>query len=111
MTNEDFMQPVTGVLDFLKLRASWGQNGNADIDNFQYLATIAFNSDCYYYFNDKNNPSIGAYPDILPNEEVTWETSEQLVFGLDARMFDSRMSLTFDWYDKQTKDWLVVALS
>lgn len=109
MTNEDFMQPVTGVLDFLKLRASWGQNGNADIDNFQYLATIAFNSDSYYYFNDKNNPSIGAFPDILPNEEVTWETSEQLVFGFDARMFDSRMSLTFDWYDKQTKDWLVVA--
>ncbi|HNW49508.1 MAG TPA: TonB-dependent receptor [Prolixibacteraceae bacterium] len=109
VTNEDFMKPVTDVMGFLKLRASWGQNGNADIDNFQYLATIAFDMDSYYYFNDKNNPSIGAYPDILPNEEVTWETSEQLDFGADARFFKSRLGLIFDWYKKTTKDWLVVA--
>lgn len=109
ITNESFMEPATDFMNFLKLRASWGQNGNADIDNFQYLATIAFNSDCSYYFNDKDNPSIGAYPDILPNENVTWETSEQLVFGFDARFFNSRLGLAFDLYDKQTKDWLVVA--
>jgi len=109
ISNEDFMKPISGVMNFLKLRANWGQNGNADIDNFQYLATIAFNSDSYYYFNDKNDPSIGAYPDILPNEDVTWETSEQLDFGFDARFFASRLALTFDWYNKTTKDWLVVA--
>ena len=109
ITNEDFMEPATDFMNFLKLRASWGQNGNADIDNFQYLATISFNTDSYYYFNDKSNPSIGAFPDILPNENVTWETSEQLVFGFDSRFFNSRLGLTFDWYDKQTKDWLVVA--
>ena len=109
ITNENFMEPVTNIMDFLKLRASWGQNGNASIDNFQYVATIAFDSDSYYYFNDKNNASIGAYPDILANKEVTWETSEQLVFGLDARFLNSRLGLAFDLYDKQTKDWLVVA--
>jgi TonB-linked SusC/RagA family outer membrane protein len=109
ITNEKFMKPAEKVLDFLKLRASWGQNGNANIDNFQYLATIAFNSDSYYYFNDKSNPAIGAYPDILPNEDVTWETSEQLDFGFDSRLFNSRLGLIFDWYKKSTKDWLVVA--
>ncbi|MBP7508473.1 MAG: TonB-dependent receptor [Prolixibacteraceae bacterium] len=109
MTNEEFMKPATGLMNFLKVRANWGQNGNADIDNFQYLATIAFNSDSYYYFNDKNDPSIGAYPDILPNENVTWETSEQLDLGFDAHFFNSQLTLTFDWYNKTTKDWLVVA--
>lgn len=107
ITNEDWMKGSRNWLSFLKLRGSWGQNGNCNIANFQYVATIAF--DAPYYFNDLNNPSTGAYPDILPNENVTWETSEQLDFGLDARFFDSRLSLSFDWYNKVTKDWLVVA--
>lgn len=42
MTNEPFMEDVTNWMDFLKIRASWGQNGNSDIANFQYLSTIAF---------------------------------------------------------------------
>jgi len=108
ITNESFMEPVTDVMNFFKLRGSWGQNGNCNIDNFQYLATIAFNTDAYYY-EDKNTPATGAYPDILPNADVTWETSEQLDLGFDARFFDSRLGLNFDWYIKTTKDWLVVA--
>ena len=51
----------------------------------------------------------GAYPDILPNEDVTWETSEQFDIGFDARFFDSRLGLTFDWYVKNTRDWLLQA--
>ncbi len=107
VTNEKWMQPLTKVLDFFKLRASWGQNGNCDISNFQYLATIAF--DAKYFYNDKSNPITGAYPDILPNEDVTWETSEQLDFGFDARLLNSRLGITLDWYNKKTKDWLVIA--
>ena len=107
MTNEDFMSSTKGVLDFLKLRASWGQNGNCNIKSFQYLATIAF--DAPYYFNNKDIPQTGAYPDILPNPDVKWETSQQLDFGADFRFLNNRLSLTFDWYDKLTKDWLVDA--
>jgi TonB-dependent starch-binding outer membrane protein SusC len=40
---------------------------------------------------------------------VTWETSEQLNIGLDARFFNSNLGLSFDWYNKMTKDWLVLA--
>lgn len=109
MTNENFMKNTNNWLDFLKIRGSWGQNGNADIAGFQYLATIAFDNTSKYYFDDKNNGSTGGYPDILPNEDVTWETSEQLDFGLDARLFRQRLNLAFDWYKKTTKDWLVVA--
>lgn len=109
MTNESFMEPVTNYMDFFKLRGSWGQNGNCEIDPFQYLATIAFEDYSKYYFSDPSKGSVGAFPDILPNPDVTWETSEQLDLGFDARFFDSKLGLTFDWYKKTTKDWLVKA--
>jgi len=107
ISNESFMESTKNWLDFLKIRASWGQNGNCNISSFQYLATIAL--DDPYYFDSKDNPGLGAYPDILPNEDVKWETSEQLDFGFDARFLNSRLGFAFDWYKKTTKDWLVRA--
>jgi len=110
VTNEPFMENSRSWLDFLKFRGSWGQNGNADIAPFQYLATISFDKKNGYYFgNNKTDLVTGAYADILPNPDVTWEKSEQLDLGLDARLFDSRLGFVFDWYKKTTKDWLVVA--
>ncbi len=109
MTNEKFMQNTKSWLDFFKLRGSWGQNGNCNIANFQYVATIAFGDGAKYYYNDKNNGSTGAYPDILPNENVSWETSEQTDLGFDSRFLNSRLGVNFDVYSKKTKDWLVVA--
>ena len=118
ITNENFMQSASSWLDFLKIRASWGQNGNNRIAKYQYLATIAQSGsagDSGYKFSDDysftltGKPNIGAYADIVPNPDVTWETSEQLDLGFDARFLNSRLGLTFDWYKKTTKDWLIVA--
>lgn len=108
LTSEEWMRWSDSWLNFFKLRGSWGQNGNCNIDNFQYLATIAFNTNAYYY-DDKATPSTGGYPDLLANKDVTWETSEQLDFGFDARFLKSKLGVNFDWYRKTTKDWLVVA--
>ena len=118
ISNEDFMKGASSWLDFLKLRASWGQNGNNRIAKYQYLATIAQSGsagDSGYKFSDDysftltGKPNIGAYADIVPNPDVTWETSEQLDLGFDARFLNSRLGLSFDWYKKTTKDWLIVA--
>lgn len=110
LTNESFLNSEGSVLDFLKLRASWGQNGNASIPNFQYLATISFDEkNAYSFGNAKDSQSTGGYADILPNKDITWETSEQLNLGFDARLLDSRLGLVFDYYKKTTKDWLVRA--
>lgn len=109
LSNEAFMESTKNWLDFLKVRASWGQNGNADIDPFQYLATISFSNSQYFFGSNKDIPVSGAYPDILPNKDVTWETSEQLDLGVDARLLNGRMGISFDWYNKATKDWLVQA--
>jgi len=96
----------------LKFRASWGQNGNCNINNFQYLATIGFPEAVKYSFgNVKDSQTQGAYQDILANPNIKWETSEQLNIGFDARLLNSRLGIAFDWYNKKTKDWLVVAPS
>lgn len=119
VTNESFMESATNVMDQLKIRASWGQNGNCNISNFYYLSNIAFSPTDYadygYKFSSSMDNSIngiyttGAYAKNQPNEDVTWETSEQLNVGLDARFLSGRLGLTFDWYKKTTKDWLVQA--
>lgn len=111
ITNESFMKNTQSWLDFLKLRASWGKNGNQAIPNFQYLATVAtggVGAGNYYTFGDKTAQSPGAYPNILPNPNVTWETSTQTDIGLDANFLNSRLTLNFDWYNKATDNWLVV---
>lgn len=109
ITNEKFI-PNNNWLDFFKLRGSWGQNGNSAISPFQYLSTIAFDiSNSYVFGNTKNSQSMGAYSNILPNSDITWETSEQLDLGFDARFFNSRLGIAFDYYHKKTKNWLVQA--
>ena len=109
ITNEKFMQPTASWLDFLKLRAGWGQNGNKNIgDAFGYLATFSYGDYGNYSFgNTKENSTQGAYLSRLSNEDLKWETSEQTDIGLDARFLNGRLSATMDWYYKKTKDLLV----
>ena len=119
ITNEPWMEKTRSWMDFLKLRASWGQNGNCNIGNFYYLSNIGFSPTEYkdygYKFsNDMGNTlrgdyTTGAYAKNVPNDDVTWETSEQINIGLDARFLRSRLGVAFDWYRKTTKDWLVQA--
>ena len=115
VSNESFMEGTKSWLDFFKIRASWGQNGNNRIAKYQYLPTIALSgaSSGYKFGSDlltttAGIPHTGAYANIVPNPDVTWETSEQLDFGFDARFLDSRLGVNFDWYKKTTKDWLVL---
>lgn len=119
MSNEKFMENTYNVLDFFKLRASWGQNGNCQINNFYYLSNIGFSPTDYADYGYKFSSNLletvsgkyqtGAYAKNVPNENITWETSEQWDLGFDARLLQSRLAVTFDWYIKKTKDWLVQA--
>ncbi len=109
VTNESFMEPVTSVMDYFKLRASWGQVGNQNIGNYMYLAPMSF-SNLYYNFGTtlgSDGDVWGARPTRLGNEDITWETSEQFDLGFDARFLNQRLNVNFDFYIKTTKDWLV----
>ena len=114
ISNESWMENTRQWMDFLKVRVSWGQNGNQDIDNFQYLSKVAFDQYNVYNFGntslgttDTKQP--GGYAVNLPNPDVTWETSEQLDLGVDARFLNSRLGVSFDYYIKTTRDWLIQA--
>ena len=106
ISSEPWMQSTKQWLSFLKLRGSWGQNGNCRISNFQYTGTISMSGQ-YDFSYDQVNPVTAAYPDNIPNPNLSWETSEQLAIGFDARFFRSKLGVIFDWYQKDTKDWLV----
>lgn len=109
MTNENFMNETRGWLNFLKIRASWGENGNQSISPFQYLSTISFSGAPFFRYSDRTRFDNGGYPNILSNPNVSWETSAQTDIGIDARFLHSKLGFTFDWYNKTTKDWLIQA--
>ncbi|WP_185965502.1 SusC/RagA family TonB-linked outer membrane protein [Flavobacterium zepuense] len=99
------------VVKSVKLRGSWGQNGNDQFNRrFAYMSTIS-TFDKSYHFGTGNNElplDPGASPDALNTPDLKWETSEQLDLGVDLVLFNN-FNLTFDWYNKKTKDWLVQA--
>lgn len=112
ISNESFVKDNVdrSILSFLKIRGSWGINGNISVLNgYPYTTTISVNGQWYQY-----NPSTGtggltygSGPTELANPDLKWETSEQIDLGLDARMFNSRLTLGFDWYRKMTRDLLI----
>ncbi len=108
VSNEKFMKNTSSWLDFLKLRVGWGQNGNKNISAFQYEAAFKYDEYSNYSFgNTKDTPVRGASLSRLANEDLTWETSEQMNIGLDMRFLGGRLGLNVDWYNKKTKDLLV----
>jgi TonB-linked SusC/RagA family outer membrane protein len=111
ISNEKFFKNAvsTSAVSFLKLRGSWGRNGNVNIlSGYKYNPTIGLGG--YYVYNDVETGGgvqEGGAPTGAANPDLTWETSEQVDLGLDARFLDNRLSLTVDWYRKMTKDLLV----
>jgi TonB-dependent starch-binding outer membrane protein SusC len=106
MSNESFF-PQSGLLNFAKLRASWGQNGNEAIGDFAYTTTM--NSGNIYYFGVNPLQYNGVQPSRIPNPGLKWETSEQIDIALDLGLLNNKITMVLDYYSKKTKDWLVTA--
>ena len=109
LTNENFMSGLTNIVDQFKLRASWGQVGNMNIDFFQYIAPITFDGTNYTFGTTEGSLTPGAFPIRLANPGLKWETSIQKNIGFDATLLGGHLTATVDWYNKTNKDWLVVA--
>ena len=107
LSKESFMSSIESVINFAKLRMSWGQNGNENIGDFRYTSVMS-NSSIYYFGLDKTQYN-GVQPSSISNPGLKWETSEQLNIGLDLQFLQNIISLTADYYIKTTKDWLVQA--
>jgi TonB-linked SusC/RagA family outer membrane protein len=110
MTNSEFLSGTRSWLDFLKFRASWGQVGNQNASEFQYLAPVKTDNTNYTFGPDEGTSGLvpGAYPSRLSNPKLKWETSQQTDIGIDARLMNGKISVNADYYIKTTKDWLIV---
>lgn len=109
ISNEKFIADNidSKVLSFLKFRASWGRNGNISVlNNYPYVSPISYNA-AWYQYGDNPAQHYGSYPSGLANPNLKWETSEQLDLGLDMRFLNDRLTLSLDYYNKNTKDLLV----
>ena len=108
VSNEKFMKDLNfDALTFLKIRASWGRNGNVGVlSGYPYTRSISVGA---WSYNMDATPVLtyGSAPAGLANPDLKWETSEQIDFGVDARFFRDRLTLTADYYQKRTKDLLI----
>jgi TonB-dependent starch-binding outer membrane protein SusC len=109
ISNEAFMSSLTNVVDQLKLRASWGQVGNQNIGYFNFVGPIKSDHTNYTFGTTEGGLTPGAYSSRLANPNLKWETSEQVDVGFDATLLAGKLTASFDWYKKTTRDWLVVA--
>lgn len=94
--------PETSFLTNLKLRLGWGQTGNSAVDPYQTMGGLLLQK---YNFGSTN--AIGYYPNIMPNENLTWETTVQTNLGIDFGFFNNRLSGSIDLYLQRTKDLLM----
>ncbi|MBS1567053.1 MAG: SusC/RagA family TonB-linked outer membrane protein, partial [Bacteroidetes bacterium] len=108
-SSESFMEPTRNWLNFLKVRASWGTNGNDGITAFNYLSLISLSNAQYNFGNTNTTLTNGSYPSTIGVPNTKWETSQQTNIGFDAQMLDNKLSASIDLYNKVTKDWLVAA--
>ncbi len=99
LIEESFMEPLTSTLSELKLRASFGYVGNQAISAYQSLALL---EPTYSIVNGDNALKVGE----LANNDLSWETTQQLDLGLDLGLLNGRVFLTADYYEKTTKDLL-----
>lgn len=97
LSNEDFMQATKQYVDNIKFRAGYGETGNNQIPNNLYDSNLHL-----------VNSSMGTtyLPANTPNKDLKWETQQQVNFGLDFTMFNSKLNASVDVYRKESKDFL-----
>jgi TonB-dependent starch-binding outer membrane protein SusC len=105
ISKENFFKDNISFINTLKLRFSWGQNGNKQVlSPFQY--TSVMNTTGNYYADQNGNILSAAVPDNPGNPNLHWETSQQSDLGLEMMMLDNKISFGVDLFDKRTKDQL-----
>lgn len=105
LSEEKFFEGVKSWWDNMKLRVSYGSLGNQAVNgNFPYLATYGINTK-YGALLGGGRP-VAVFAPGLVSSSFTWETVNQIDFGFDAAFLRNRLSASFDWYRRNTKDML-----
>ena len=109
--SEEKFWKKNNIIDNVKLRLAWGQNGNSAISN-NYAAFSTYTYDVGNGAYDLNGTGTSTVSGIkvltTGNPDLKWETTTQTNFGFDAALFDNHVSLSFDYYWKNTKDMITI---
>lgn len=107
VTNEAFMDSRPDWFSNLKLRASWGKNGNERIGQFRYTSLMDGGQNYYFGSGDNATMQYGSSPSKIANPNVKWEESEQLDLGFESRFFNNSLTFGFDYFKKKTNGMLM----
>lgn len=95
LSNESFWKKSIHTLDYFKIRASWGQMGNDQIDPFQYLSTYGFSDGGVMLGGDLNK---GIYQLRSPNADITWEVANNYDVGVEAKILGDKLAFEGDYF-------------
>lgn len=105
ISNESFMEPLTEILSFAKLRASWGSIGDQDVSNSLYIPTMNILKNSWlnsageqFFYMSTPSPVTG---------NMDWQRIEHLNIGADFRFFNNKLGLTGEWYKRNTLDMII----
>jgi TonB-linked SusC/RagA family outer membrane protein len=104
VSEESFMKSMKSINN-LKIRGSYGRTGNNLIGDFASIGLLNTTNQPFGLGTGSNN--IGLTTSTAPNPDLTWEIADQIDMGLELSMFDSRVNLTFDYYNRLTKGLLL----
>lgn len=109
---EAFMQWAKPALSSLKLRGSWGMIGDQTVPNTLYVPTISQgNTNTYAWLDADGNKLIMTGTPAAIDANITWQDIYTLDFGVDARFFNGELGVTFDWFQRDTKNMIVPGAS
>ena len=100
---ERFFPFSQDVVNLFKIRASYGELGNENIGEYQYMATMQRNNMSYSF---GNSPVYGSAISTFVNENIAWEKKKSTNIGLDLAMFNNRLEFTAEWYKNRSEDLL-----
>lgn len=104
--DEPFLKKANSVLSDGKLRVSYGSVGNNKVGDFSYLSQYgSLNTGHGYPFN--NNYSLGIVPFFYGNDNLTWETTNEVDLGINLGFFNNRIEIEADYYDRRTRNFLL----
>ena len=107
VTNEAFMENRPEWITNLKLRGSWGKNGNERIGQFRYTSLMDGGQNYYFGSGTNSLMQYGSSPSKISNPDVKWEESEQIDLGFESAFFKNTLTFGFDYFKKRTNGMLM----
>lgn len=104
ISEEDFLKEQASWIDDLKLRFSYGVNGNRTVSRYQTMATMTFEDS--YLYGDGGAAEKGSYLKTMANDDLKWETTKTFNLGVDYSLFGNRIFGSLEFYKSKTEDLL-----